>query len=88
MVHIINKKRNYVVSKYYEDNLDTSNFTKFKALILDEEDNSKLFIEYANREVKEYKDVKNVCKIENLKDNDKVIVTYFNILEKFDDVYE
>ena len=85
---IINKKRNYVVSKYYEENLDASNFKKIKALIRDEEDNIKLFIEYTNREVKEYKDVKNVCKIENLKDNDKVMVTYFNVLEKFDDVYE
>ena len=85
---IINEKRDYVVSKYHEEYSDISNFKEYKALILDEEDNIKLFIEYTNREVKKYKDVKNVCKIENLKDNDKVMVTYFNVLEKFDDVYE
>ena len=85
---IINEKRDYVVSKYYEEYSDISDFKKIKALIRDEEDNIKLFIEYTNREIKEYKDVKNTCKIENLQDDDKVVITYFNILEKFDGAYE
>ena len=84
---ILNNKRDYVVSKYNEY-FKNIKFEKYTALILDEEDNIKLFMEYINREIKEYKDVKDICKIEDLQDNDKVVITYFNILEKFDDVYE
>lgn len=84
---ILNNKRDYVVSKYNEY-FKNIKFEKYTALILDEEDNIKLFIEYINREIKEYNDVKDICKIEGLKDNDKVVVTYFYIIEKFDDVYE
>ena len=42
-----------------------------------------MFVEYTKKEEKEYKDVKKYYQYD-LKDDDKVFVEYFNILERFD----
>lgn len=42
-----------------------------------------MLVEFTYKEVKLYKDIKNVYKRDDLKDNDKVIVNYFKILEIF-----
>lgn len=42
-----------------------------------------MLIEFTYEEVKFYKDIKDVYKRDYLKDNDKVIVNHFKILEIF-----
>lgn len=42
-----------------------------------------MFVEFTYEEVKLYKDIKNIYKRNDLKDNDKIIVVYFKILEIF-----
>ena len=57
---------------------------EYQALIVDKEDNFKLFIEFTYEEIKLFKDVKKICDIQNeLKDDDKVILRHFKILEVF-----
>ena len=83
--NIINGKRNFKVNEWYPEYSGNEIFKpkSYQALIVDKEDNFKLFVEFTKRESKNYKDIKDVCTIENLKDNDKLIVTYFKILEMF-----
>ena len=57
---------------------------EYQALIVDKEDNFKLFVEFTYEEVKQYKDIKDLYKREDLKDDDKLIVNHFKILEVFD----
>lgn len=52
------------------------------ALIVDEEGNFRLFVEYTKSEIKNYESIKKYYKAD-LKDDDKIIVNYFKILEKF-----
>ena len=52
-------------------------------LIMDKNYKFIMFVEYTKKEEKEYKDVKKYYQYD-LKDDDKVIVDYFNILERFD----
>lgn len=56
---------------------------EYQALIVDKEDNFKLFVEFTYEEIKTYKEIKNVYKNENLKDDDKLIISNFKILEIF-----
>lgn len=84
----ISGKRNFIVIQTnhldaYEDYEEFDKHNK-KELIADLEDNIKIFVEYTHREKKSYKDIKNVYKNSDLKDDDKIIVEYFKILEKFD----
>ena len=82
---ILDGKINYRVGEYYTGNIEDKEYKKgeYTSLIVDEEENFIMFIEYTKREVKLYKDVKKYYKNNKLKDNDKVVVYYFNILEKF-----
>ena len=80
-------KRNFIVIvpdkiEYYKDYEEFPNHDK-KELMVDLEDNFKLFIEYTHQEIKTYKEIKKVYKNKKLKDDDKVIVEYFKILERF-----
>ena len=44
-----------------------------------------MFIEFTSEEIKLYKDIKNLCDDNNnFKDEDKVIVRYFKIIELFE----
>lgn len=83
--NIINGKRNFKVTEWYPEYSGDEKFKskEYQALIVDNEDNFKMFVEFTKREVKKYEDIKDVCTIENLKGDDKVIVTYFKILEIF-----
>lgn len=66
----------------YENYREYPNHDK-KELVVDKEDNFKMFIEYTHQEIKMYKDIKKVYKNKKLKNNDKVVVEYFKILEIF-----
>lgn len=82
---IIEGKRNFKVDIWYPDYSKDEEYKpkEYRALIVDKEDNFKMFVEFTKREVKKYKDISSVCNIKKLKDDDKVVVTYFKILEKF-----
>ena len=54
-----------------------------KILLTDEEDNIKLLIQTTNEEVKLYKEIKDKYKSNNFKDDEKVIIRYFEILKEF-----
>ena len=56
---------------------------KEKILLADGEDNIKLLIQTTNEEVKLYKEIKDKYKSNNFKDNEKVIIRYFEILKEF-----
>lgn len=84
---ILSGKRNFmvIVTDYlhaYKEYEEFPNHDR-KELIVDKDDNFKLFIEYTHQEIKKYKDIKKVYKNKELKDDDKVVVEYFKILEKF-----
>lgn len=83
--NIMNNKINFKVKKLNNENVKEEKYKsrEYQALIVDKEDNFKMFVEFTKREVKTYKDIKDVCKIEGLQDNDKVLIEYFKILEKF-----
>lgn len=66
----------------YEEYEEFSNHDK-KELIVDKDDNFKLFIEHTCREIKSYKEIKNNYSNKKLKDSDKVVVEYFKVLEVF-----
>ena len=82
---ILEGKRNYSVTNWYPEYMGDEKYKphEFQALIVDKEDNFKLFIEFTEREMKFYKDVKKICKNDKLKDDDKVILYYFKVLEIF-----
>lgn len=83
----ISGERDFVVFipydiKYYD------NYKKFEKgenqeLVLDKDDNFKLFIEYTEYERRKYKDIKEKYVNNELNDEDEVVVQYFKILEKF-----
>lgn len=78
-------KRNFRVIEWYPEYNEKEKYKKgeYQALITDEDSNYKFFVEFTSSEVKEYKDIKDICNIDGKKDNDKLIVYYFNILERF-----
>lgn len=82
---ILNGKRNFSVIDWYPEYTGDEKYKphEFRALIVDEEDNFKMFIEYTKREVKFYKDIKEIYSNDKLKDDDKVILRYFKVLEIF-----
>jgi hypothetical protein len=84
--NILTGKRNFRAIDWYPEY--TRNERKYKpkefqALIVDKEDNFRMFVEFTYEEIKFYKDIKNVYIRDDLKDDDKVIVNYFKILEIF-----
>ena len=83
--NILNNKTNYMVMIPEDISIykDKEIFDERKELIIDSKYDFKLFIEYTYREVKSYKDIKKGHKNNKLKDNDQVVVEYFNILERY-----
>ena len=83
---IINKKLNYVVKILYPgyEKFMKEDFTHFTALVRDDNEKFRMLVEYTNEEIKKYKDVKDVYNIPELKDNDKVLVTYLEVKEVFE----
>lgn len=81
---ILSGERNFRVIQWNEKyQVKTYKKKEYQALITDKEDNFKMFVEFTHEEVKTYKEIKKVYKNDELKDSDKVIVIYFDILEKF-----
>lgn len=79
----LNDKRDFYVREYYDGFKNTKYKHDFFALFVDREDNFKMYVEILRKEEMYYRDIKNVFIDEKLKDDDKVIVTHFKILEKF-----
>lgn len=79
---VLNNKLNYIVINWYEEYEFKSN----RALIRDSNYDFKLFIETTHSEIKVYKDIKEKFFAKNIKDDDKVIIEYFKILNIFDNV--
>lgn len=81
---ILDGKRNFRVIEWYEGYEEEKYKPKeYQALLVDEEDNIKVFVEFTYDEAKTYKDIKRLYKNDLLKDEDKIIVKYFKILEKY-----
>lgn len=56
-----------------------------QALIVDKDDNFKLFVEFTHEEVKTCKEIRELLhRSDDLKDDDKLILFHFKILERFD----
>lgn len=83
---VINGERNFRYIKWYPEYRGPKTYKdhEYQALIVDKEDNFKMFVEFTYQEIKLYKEIQNLCSNDNLKEEDKVIVTYFKILEIFD----
>ena len=80
---IINGERDFRVIKWFPEYTNRIYKPKeYQALVVDKDDNFKMFIEFTNEEVKLYKDIKKLCD-NNFNDNDKVILIHFKILEVF-----
>lgn len=79
---VLNNKLNYIVINWDEEYEFKSN----RALIRDSNYDFKLFIETTHSEIKVYKDIKEKFFAKNIKDDDKVIIEYFKILNIFDNV--
>lgn len=82
---IMSGKRDFRVIDWYPEFRGCKKYKpkQYQALIVDKEDNFKLFIEFTYEEVKYFKDIKNLCNSDDLKDDDKVILIHFKILETF-----
>ena len=84
---ILNGKRDFRAIDWYLEysgNNKTYKPKEYQALIVDKDENFKMFIEFTHEEVKFYKDVKKIYKREDLKDDDKLIIYHFKIIEVFD----
>lgn len=85
--NILNGKRDFRAIDWYlgySRNNKTYKPKEYQALIVDKDENFKMFIEFTHEEVKFYKDVKKIYKREDLKDDDKLIIYHFKIIEVFD----
>ena len=82
--NFITGKQDFRINRYYE-RFECKKYkeNEYRALIVDEEDNFKLFIEFTYDEIKTYKEVKTFYRSDKYEDNDKIVVTYFKILEIF-----
>ena len=82
--NILNCKINFMIYKlndFYKER--TFKKGEYQRLITDNDFNFKLFIEYTHDEVKLFKDIKDLYPMNNFNDSDKVIVEYFNIIERY-----
>lgn len=82
---IIDGKIDYYISECNCDNYESKDYkpSEYQALIVNEEGDFKLFIEFNKIEVKEFKEIKDKYIDSNYKDDDKVFVRYFKLLERF-----
>ena len=83
---LVDGKRDYVVLKWYKSYGKDKRVYKpeeYRALVKDEKGKYRLYVEYTFSEIKKYKDIKNECKIDEFKDNDKIILLHLKILEVF-----
>lgn len=83
--NILNGKRDFRAIDWYPEYSCNKTYKpkEYQTLIVDKEDNFKMCVEFTYEEVNHYKNIKNVYKRDDLKDNDRVIVNHFKILEIF-----
>lgn len=79
----ISRKRNFTVRKWYDGFTNKKYNHDYYALLTDEEDNIKMYVEFTKRVEAIYEDIKHIYKDERFKDEDKVILSYFKIIEIF-----
>ena len=82
---ILNESLNFRVVRWYQESIIVPKYRpkECQILVVDKEDNFKAFIELTKEKVDIYKNIKSFYQIENMQDEDKVIIEYFKILEKF-----
>ena len=78
--NLIKGKIDFRITKYYKE-YSTEGFTPYKALLVDEKNNYRLYVEIIGTKCKKFKDIKGYYFNEKLKDNSKVIVYYINVIE-------
>ncbi len=84
---VMSGKRDFRVIDWYPEFRGCRKYKpkQYQALIVDKDDNFKLFVEFTYDEVKTCKEIRNLlCNSDDLKDDDKLIVIHFKILEVFD----
>ena len=83
---IINGEVNYIIQHYNEEYSKEENFKpkEYRNLLCDFDYDIRLLVEYKKSRIKEYKEVKELYKNEEMKDTDKVLVVYFDIKEIYD----
>ena len=83
---IKNNNRDFVIYDWYPEYSENKKYKphEYRALIVNENDDFKLFIEYTKTEIKTYKDIKDIIKDTKYKDDDKIILKYFKVLEIFE----
>lgn len=85
LLKITEGKRNYFVIVPYDTSIynDYEDFSDRYALVIDSNFDYRLYIKYTHGIIKQYIDVKEEIEIPDLKDEDKVFVEYFEIVERF-----
>ena len=79
-----NYKRNFIVNEYNERyHAEGEKPVDYYALITDELSNFKLYVHFSMRKIVDYKSIKDVYQDNTLKDEDRVVITYFDILDTF-----
>lgn len=82
---MLNGERDFRVIKWYPEYDEPRTYSpgEYQALISDEEESFKMFVEFTHEEIKTFKDIKETCQKNDLEDDDKVILVHFKILETF-----
>lgn len=81
-------KRNFIVNEYNERyHSEGEKEVDYYALITDEKSNFHLYVHFNLRKIVDYKSIKEVYTdpTNTLKDEDRVVITYFDILDTFND---
>lgn len=79
------KERDFTLKKYYEGTELYEKYEpgEYRALIVDENDDYKLFVEFTYRETVKYKEIKKLVSSDKFEDEDFVVLTHFKILETY-----
>lgn len=83
--NIIKGKCVFFAVKKSKYNIELKKYKKgeLQYLVIDNKYNFRLLIEYVEKKKQKYKEVKKQVKVSGAKDNDEVIVSYFKVLEVF-----
>lgn len=79
---ILPRKIDFIVFEWFSNHSKRA-FTDKKVLSADEKDNIKLLIKFTKEKIKLHKEIKNAYPQKDFKNNDKVSIKYFKILEEF-----
>lgn len=83
---ILSGKRNFRLIPWYPEHEERKFGPKeYQALIVDQDNNFRMFVEFTHEEVKTYQEIKRIYQNDEAKDDDKFIASYFKILEIFEE---